>query len=65
MRRRTLFHPHVGAFTQAAREGGPALAADFEHTQAAAFTRCAHPEIAIQLGLLVAAIEQQTAMLQH
>lgn len=48
------------ALTQVPSEGGSALAADSDHTQAAAFARHALPEIAMQLDRLVVAIEQQT-----
>ncbi|MDP1525053.1 MAG: hypothetical protein Q8M20_04545 [Rhodocyclaceae bacterium] len=48
------------ALTQDAIESALALAADSDHTQAAAKACCAHPEIAIQLDRLVAAIMQQT-----
>lgn len=53
------------ASTQTASEGGSALAADSDHTQAAANACCAFPENATPLDRLIASIERQTAVLER
>ncbi len=53
------------ASTQTASEGGSAVAADSDHTQAAANTCFTLPANATPLDRLAAAIERQTAVLER